>query len=182
MDQRKPSPKAKEALVDELRDAVGDEAVERADLDVDSAVRDTSEGTTPEASRSKLLFVVIGMAGVVVALIIALVLESWWLLIPLLAVHAVGTAIVVRTSFKTTTNVEKPAPTTQALLEDEGVDDPEAALNNLVDQTAERDEDSRAERAVAKPQEETEATDDPAGDVARQQESFTPGSRTRRDS
>ncbi len=142
MEQRQPSDRAKHALVDELREAVGDEAVDRADLDVDRAIHDHNRHTTPETSRSRLMFVVIGAAGVLVAAIVALALESWIVLVVLLALHAIGTMIVVRTAFKATADVEKPAPTTQAMLEDEGVADPEGALNDLVAQTADRDGDS----------------------------------------
>jgi hypothetical protein len=151
MEQREPTPRAKQALMDELREAVGDEAVERSDVDVDRAVREHSRRASPaEANRSRLMFVVIGAAGVIVAAAVALALESWVVLVVLLALHAIGTTIVVRTAFKATTDVEKPAPTTQALLEDEGVSDPEGALNDLVAQTD--------------------------ADAARQQESWSPGS------
>jgi hypothetical protein len=177
MEQREPSPRAKQALVDELREAVGDEAVERSDVDVDRALREHSGRAPAEASRSRLMFVVIGAAGVIVAAAVALALESWIVLVVLLALHAIGTAIVVRTAFKATTNVEKPAPTTQAMLEDEGVSDPEGALNDLVAQTADRDDEgSRATRAAANPKQETDEADDPGEDAARQQESWSPGS------
>lgn len=45
-----PTSRANDALIEELRDAVGDEAVERADLDVERAVRDSGRAKTPEAS------------------------------------------------------------------------------------------------------------------------------------
>lgn len=132
--------------MDELREAVGDEAVERSDVDVDRALRGHSSAAPSEASRSRLMFVVIGVAGVIVAGAAALALESWVVLVVLLALHAIGTTIVVRTAFKATTNVEKPAPTTQAMLEDEGVTDPEGALDDLVAQTADRDDADRRNR------------------------------------
>jgi hypothetical protein len=153
-----PSPHAKERLVDELREAVGDEAVDRADIDVDRAIAESDRHKTPEAGRSRIMFVVFGALGVVVAGVIALLLDSWVVLIALLALHAFVSAIVVMTVLKATENVEKPAPTTVALLEDEGVDDPEGALNRLVDQAAEADERGRAaqiasERRSVTPQE-----------------------------
>lgn len=143
MERRQPTERAKEALVDELRDAVGDERVDRADVDVERAVRDSDRRTTPEGGRSRLLFVLFAAAGVMVAAIAALALESWIVLVALLALHAVLSTIVITTALRTTTEVEKPAPTTVALLEDEGVDDPEGALNRLVDQVSERDVDPR---------------------------------------
>jgi hypothetical protein len=76
-----------------------------------------------------------------VAAIVGLTLKSWTVFGVLLALHAVATTIVVTIAFRTTTSLEKPAPTTVAMLEDEGVDDPEGALNRLVEQAS-----SRAER------------------------------------
>ena len=140
----KPSARAKEALVDELRDAVGDSAVNRADLDVEGAIHDTGRAETPETGRSRLLLIVAGVAGVVVAAIIALALQSWIVFAAVLALHAIGTSIVVATALGTTTNVEKPSATTVAMLESEGVSDPEGALNRLVDQAAQTDPDGRA--------------------------------------
>jgi hypothetical protein len=171
-----PSPRAKDALVAELRDAVGDEAVERADLDVERAVRESNRGKSPEVARSRLLFVVVVVAGIVVAATAAFALESWVVFGVLIALHAIGTTIVVRVAFRATTNVEKPAPTTVALLEDEGVDDPEGALNQLVEQASSRDEGDRAARAAAQPRDRTDETFGAADEVARQQESYSPGS------
>ena len=144
-----PTPHAKERLVDELRDAVGDAAVERADLDVDAAIAGADRGKTPETGRSRLMFVVLGVTGVIVAAAVGLALQSWVVFGVLIALHAIGTTIVVTTALRTTANVEKPAPTTVAMLENEGVADPESALNRLVDQAAEADPDGRAGEIAA---------------------------------
>jgi flagellar basal body-associated protein FliL len=169
-----PTSRAHDALIEELRDAVGDEAVERADLDVERAVRGRAK--TPEASRSRLLFAVIGAAGVVVAAAAALALESWVVFGVAIVLHAIGTAIVVTVAFRATTDVEKPGPTKVAMLEHEGVDDPEGALNQLVEQASSRDEGGRAARAAAQPSDRTDQTASQADEVARQQESYSPGS------
>lgn len=142
--QSQPTERAKERLVDELRDAVGDDAVARADLDVDAAITGSGRGKTPETGRSRLLLVIVGVTGVVVAAIIGLALQSWIVFAVLIALHAIGTTIVVTTTLRTTANVEKPAPTTVAQLENDGVRDPEGTLNRLVDQAAEADPDGRA--------------------------------------
>ena len=165
MERRRPSRRAKRALVGELRETVGDEAVEQADLDIDRAVGPRRSGAGAEANRSRVMLAVVSGAGLALAVAIALVLQSWWVLIPLLALHATVTVIVVRTQLRATTDVEKPAPTTQAFLEEEGVSDPEGALNDLVAQTAEQNPGASGDRA---------------NDVARQQESLTPDSPTRR--
>ena len=171
-----PTSRANDALIEELRDAVGDEAVERADLDVERAVRDSGRAKTPEASRSRLLFAVIGAAGIVVAAAAALALESWVVFGVAIVLHAIGTAIVVTVAFRATTDVEKPGPATVAMLENEGVDDPEGALNQLVEQASSRDEGGRVARAAAQPSDRTDQTSSQADEVARQQESYSPGS------
>jgi len=170
-----PTSRANDALIEELRDAVGDKAVERADLDVERAVRESGRGETPEASRSRLLFAVIGAAGVVVAAAAALALKSWVVFGVAIVLHAIGTATVVTVAFRATTDVEKPGPATVAMLEDEGVDDPEGALNQLVEQASSRDEGGRAARAAARPSDRTDQTSGQADEVARQQESYSPG-------
>jgi 1,4-dihydroxy-2-naphthoate octaprenyltransferase len=78
-----------------------------------------------EANRARLMLAVTGAAGVAVAVAIALALQSWWLLIPPLA------------------------------------------LNDLVAQTAEQEDEQEAGRTRAE-------------DIKRQQESWTPDSPTRR--
>ena len=167
MDRAQPSPRAKEALVDELRDAVGDDAVDRTDLDLERALGERPGRPKAEANRARLMLAVTGAAGVAVAVVIALALQSWWLLIPLLALHALVTTIVVRTVLRASQDVEKPAPTTQAMLEEDGISDPEGALNDLVAQTAEQEDEQEAGRTRAE-------------DIKRQQESWTPDSPTRR--
>jgi hypothetical protein len=179
MEQGRANPRVREALENELRETVGDEAVERADLDIDRAVGQRQPRVKAEANRSRLIIAVVAAVGIAVIVAIAAALQSWWILIPLLTLHAIGTFVVVRTTFRASTSVEKPAPTTQAMLEDEGVADPEGALNDLVDQATGRDEESRARRTLSDSSKKSGRTDEPAEDVARQQESWTPDSRTR---
>ena len=174
---REPTSRANDVLIEELRDAIGNEALERADLDMEQAVRDSGRAKTPEASRSRLLLAVVGAAGIVVAAAAALALESWIVFVIAIVLHAIGTAIVVTVAFRSTTDVEKPGPTTVAMLEDEGVDDPEGALNQLVEQASSRDDDGgRAARAAAQSSDRTDQTSSKADEVARQQESYSPGS------
>jgi hypothetical protein len=180
MQRPEPNERARRALLDELRETVGDEAVERADVDVDRVLAEQDGRPAGELQRSRLLLAVAAAVGVAVAVAIALALQSWWVLVPLLALHATVTAIVVRTVFKASSNVEKPAPTTQAMLEEEGVADPEGALNDLVEQTADRAQGSRAERTLRRREDRADPDGDRAGEVARQQESWTPDSPSRR--
>ena len=96
MDRAQPSRRAKDALVDELRDAVGDDAVDRTDLDLERHRAGAPELVAADGSRY-----------------------------------------------------------------------PEGALNDLVAQTAEQEDEQEAGRTKAE-------------DIKRQQESWTPDSPTRR--
>ena len=51
-----------------------------------------------------------------------------------LAAHALVATAVIGSALALATDGEKPAPTTEAALEDEGVRDPSGALDDLVEQ------------------------------------------------
>ena len=126
----------RDLLVEELKAAVGEEAVDRTDLDVDRALERRPSKLSAAFGSSRLLLIVIGSALLVVAVIAAFAFESWIVLPLALAVHALLAAVVVGSALVLATDVEKPAATTEAALEAEGVSDPGGALNDLVEQVA----------------------------------------------
>jgi uncharacterized membrane protein YcjF (UPF0283 family) len=133
----------KELLVDELTDVVGEQAVARTDLDIDRALEPRSSPLRAALASSRLLLIVAGGVLTVVAVIAAFAFESWVVLPVALAVHALIAAAVIVSALALTTEKEKPAATTEAALEAEGVSDPSGALNDLVEQV----EGSRAKPA-----------------------------------
>jgi len=108
--------------------------VDRSDVDVEQAVQATGP-RTPEIARSRLLLGVVAGAGIVVAGVIALTVHSWAVFAGLLVLHALASTGVILLALRAATEEEKPAPATVARLESQGVQDPEAALNDLVKQT-----------------------------------------------
>jgi uncharacterized membrane protein YcjF (UPF0283 family) len=124
----------KELLVDELTDVVGEQAVARADLDIDRALEPRSSPLRAALASSRLLLIVVGGVLTVVAVIAAFALESWVVLPVALAVHALIATVVIVSALALTTGKEKPAATTEAALEAEGVSDPSGALDDLVEQ------------------------------------------------
>jgi hypothetical protein len=126
----------RDLLVAELEDAVGEEAVDRADLDVDRALERRPSKLSAAFVSSRLLLIVVGSALLVVAAIAALAVESWIVLPLALVVHALLAAVVVGSALVLASDAEKPAATTEAALEAEGVSDPSGALNDLVEQVA----------------------------------------------
>jgi len=168
--------RARELLVDELKDAVGEEAVERADLDVDRALGPRPRSVRAAIVSSRLLLIVVGGALLIVGVVASLATENWIWFGVAIAAHALISAVVVTTAFTLSTQVEKPGPTTVTALEAEGVADPEGAMNDLVEQVADQDEGSRIERAVTQEDDTTRPEEDPAAATAGQQSASTPAS------
>jgi hypothetical protein len=133
---------ARKLLVDELRDAVGDDAVDRADLDVDRAIDRRPRSLRAAFESSRLLLVVIAAVLLVTGVVASLALENWVFFGLAIAAHALCTVVVIGMAFALIGEAEKPAPTTEAALADAGVADPEGALNDLVDQVKGRGERS----------------------------------------
>ena len=168
--------KARELLLDELKDAVGEDAVREADVDVDRSISRQPRSLRGAFVSSRLMILVIGGALLVVGVIVALATESWiWFGVALL-VHAVLSAVVIGSAFAQTTQIEKPSPTAVTALEEQGVADPEGALNDLVEQVAGEEEGSRVKRAAAEPGDAGHADQDQALAAAKQQSATTPAS------
>jgi hypothetical protein len=74
------------------------------------------------------LAITLGVALTVGALLVLYGGSWWWLLVPV-AVHAAGTALVIGTAWRLAGEGEHPAPETVALLEEQGVPDPERAFS-----------------------------------------------------
>jgi Flp pilus assembly protein TadB len=126
--------RTEQLLVDELKEVVGDEAVERTDLDFERARQRPPARLGPLVASSRLLLLVAGASLLVVGVIASLALDNWLLLGVALGVHALLAAVVVGSALLLSTGTEKPAATTEAALEEAGVSDPSGALDDLVEQ------------------------------------------------
>jgi hypothetical protein len=136
--------RAREILLVELRDAVGDEAVERSDLDVNRALDRRPRSLRAAFVSSRLMLIVLGGALLTVGVVASLATENWLWFGVALAAHALISTVVIAAAFSLMSQVEKPAPTTVTALEAEGVADPEHALNDLVEQVSEQEPTSPA--------------------------------------
>lgn len=68
----------------------------------------------------KIMLALIGAAAIVVAAIASLALGSWWILIVVVAVHALASVAVVGYGFKKSSEThDKPDPVTEARVEEE---------------------------------------------------------------
>lgn len=139
--------RAREELRGELREAVGPQAAERAERHgaLDRAIDARRPHTILAAfHQSRALIAIMLFVALVAGAAIALVSGVWWIVFVALALHAVGTIVVVLTTFSMTSQVESPDPRTAAALEEHGVSDPEGALNEAVRVAAETSGDERA--------------------------------------
>ena len=155
---------------------MGDEAVERADLDVDRAVESRSRSLQGAFTSSRLLLIVLGAALLLVGVVASLATGSWVWFAVALGAHALMSGVVLTSALALSTQVEKAAPTTVTALEAEGVADPEGALNDLVEQVAEHDEGSRTKRTLAQEDDTIRPEDDRVAATAAQQGASTPAS------
>jgi Flp pilus assembly protein TadB len=134
--ERRSREEARGALREELREAVGDEAAERAERrgGLDAAIEHSGRSRTVAGvlRESRTLLVVTLCVALVVGAVIAAITGAWWFVAVALLIHAVGTVVVVATTLSLATQAESPAPTTAAALEARGVADPDAALNQAV--------------------------------------------------
>lgn len=171
------SAEVRETLIAELEDAVGKEAVEAADVDVDRAISERPQPPRSSLASARLLIILTGATALTVGVIASLALGSWWLVAVALVVHGVLTAVVVGSSMTLLSQVEKPDPNVVTRLERQGVDDPERVINSLIEQVAGEAEGSRARRAVTDDAGETRPPEEDRLEATkRQQTATTPAS------
>jgi hypothetical protein len=156
---------AKQIMEHELSEVVGAEVARRT-LEADGSEPVQPRQTLLGAAwSSRLLIGILLVAAVVVGAFLSVLTGSWWLLAAALAVHFVGTTVVLVTVFRLLGDVEAPSPTASAALEARGVRDPEGELNRLI---ARADDSSQMDSEPG-----------PAEAARRQQSSWTPGERSR---
>ena len=127
---------ARDMLRDELREVVGDDGVERAERK--GALDEAIDGRSPKTvtgvlGESRGIISITFFVALIVGALIALITGAWWFIIVALALHAIGTGVVVGTAFSLATRGESPDPRTAAALEARGVTDPDAALEHAVE-------------------------------------------------
>ena len=75
----------------------------------------------------RMMIFIFGALALMVGAIASLALGSWWILVAVLAVHAIISAIVVGYAWhQASRTVDKPDPVTEARIEDEADESPRA--------------------------------------------------------
>jgi hypothetical protein len=134
--ERRSRDEARDMLRGELREVVGDERAQRAERA--GALDEAIDGGGPKTiagvfSESRQLIAITFFVALIVGAVIALITGAWWFILVALALHAIGTFVVVGTAFSLATRGESPDPRTAAALEARGVTDPDAALDHAVE-------------------------------------------------
>ena len=162
------SPEGNRILTDELRAAVGRDAVEvpRARPHLERERHGGRSRFAVALSQNRLVLAMTLLAALVIGAIVSLTTGSWWFLLLALGVHALGTIAVLTLVLAMTTQTEHMSPGAAAALQDEGVEDPDALLSDLVEEYAPADR--RGDDQATPPHE------DQAQSTAEQRSSVTP--------
>jgi hypothetical protein len=140
---------ARDTLRGELREVVGERAAAKGEQAgaLDAADRAGRPRTVSAAiSQSRILVLATLFVALIVGVVAGLATGQWWWLPVALAVHALGTTVVVSTTLRMTASVESPDPRAAAALEEQGVRDPDAALTEAVRVTGEATDSDAARR------------------------------------
>jgi len=168
------SPETNRMLTDELREAVGDDAVEvRPGAQLPTGERRGGRGGAFATLATHRVAVGLSfLVLLVVGVIVSLATGSWWALAAALAVHALGTLVVLAGAIQITTEPEHVSPGLAARLEDEGVPDPDRAFSDMVEGVAQAD--AAGEGPEKANRRTVDANDDPAAAASEQRSATTP--------
>lgn len=163
------SARANAVLTDELRRVVGADAVEvpAGRPHVERHRHGGRPGPLVELRDNRLVLGLMGLAAVVVGAVVTLITGSWWFLAGAVALDLLGLLLVATLVLRMTGELEHLSPTASALLEDEGVEDPDGLFTRLIAEFSPPSEEGRDER-------ETPADADEAQAVTEQDTAMTP--------
>jgi hypothetical protein len=130
------SEEANELLTHELREAVGRDEVDVAAGAPDPAhQRHRTHVALIRMLVENSVYILSTFATVATAAaVVALVTGSWWILGAVVLLHLVATTSIAGVALVLAGEPEHVAPSTAALLEEEGVADPDALFTELVDE------------------------------------------------
>jgi hypothetical protein len=128
------SPEANRILTEELRAAIGrgEVKVPRSRRHLEREPHGGRPGFGVAFSQNRLVIAMTFLIAVVIGAVLSLETGSWWLLPLALVVHALGTLAMVALVLSMTAQTEHLSPGAAARLEDEGVEDPDGLLSDLV--------------------------------------------------
>jgi hypothetical protein len=120
---------ANAAVTRDLRAAVGADA---ADAPVPDAELHNRRRSSSGLAGDRLLLLIALATALTTGAVVLLAGASWWWIAVPLGVHLAATIATVATAMTLAGQGERPAPETAALLEEQGVGDPDRTFNELV--------------------------------------------------
>lgn len=168
---------ANERLTEEVRDVLGTDRVR-----VPSDRPRASRGERPERrglgsylAGNRFTVIMTLAVTLTIGAIAALATGSWWLLPLAVGIHALGTVSVVSRAVRLTTLTEHPSPGVAAMLEEEGIRNPDEHFSRIVEEFS---QDGHADNAdVLSPganRRSTSTSEDHATAAAEQSSAMTP--------
>jgi hypothetical protein len=163
------SDRANAVLTDELRRVVGADAVEvpAGRPHVERRRHGGRSGALVELVDNRLALGMFALAAMVVGGVMTLITGSWWFLVAVVALDLIGLLLVATLVLRMTGEQEHLSPTATALLEDEGVEDPDGLFTRLIAEFSPPEDETRDERS-------TPAHADEAQAVTEQDTAMTP--------
>jgi hypothetical protein len=130
------SDEANELLTEELREVVGRDEVDVPAGSPDPAhQRHRTHVALVRVLVENSVYVLSTFATVATAAaVVALITGSWWILGAVVVLHLVATVSIAGVALLLASEPEHVAPSTAALLEEEGIADPDALFTELVDE------------------------------------------------
>ena len=181
VDEPELSAETNRALTEDVRAAVGSDRTRGAGDRRRPRASPHRSGLRAGLAADRRLIVVALLAVLIIGAIVSLTTGSWWFVLVAVAVHALVTVILAGGALRVVTDVERPDPSTAARLRDEGVGDPEATFNELVEHYAGSDPRGAADVLAPGHNERTVgAEEDPGRSAVEQRTAVTPGSRPER--
>jgi hypothetical protein len=168
---------ANRRLTEEVREVVGADHVQvPSDRPHPSqGERPASSGLLAFLSTNRLILVITFMVFLAIGAIVSLSTGSWWFLPLAAGIHALGTMTVVAVVVRMTTNMERPSPSAVAMLEEEGVRNPEERFSRMVAEFTHGEDRSSAEVLSSGANQRTVAADEnPLLAAKEQQSAMTP--------
>jgi hypothetical protein len=120
-------------------------------------------------STNKFIILIITMVFIVIGAIVSIITGSWWFMAAAVIVDAAGVLLVAGLVLRMTSIRERPDPSTVAMLEEEGVRNPEEHFSNVVAEFTEEHRDDTSDSN----QRSVTVEDDPLQAGAEQESSTT---------
>jgi hypothetical protein len=179
VDEPRLSEETNRAITEDVRAAVGGDIARVPEDSPRARVPRGRSRLVATLTENRLILIITFLMFLVVGAIVSLAVGSWWILLAVVAVHAVATVLMTAGVLQATADVERPDQATLGRMEAEGVPDPEGTFNDMVEQFEGADAARSDTAGVVSPTDNERtagAQEEPGRAAAEQRSALTPGS------